>query len=138
MPWRLGWQWILESRAVVQDPTVINEEHVSRLHRELHTQVWLAQHPVQGVPGAPLGRCQGLPHLLVTGLDPVTQVAARQALAVPLHHWKLNTGRLAGPQSPAAVNMERCVELLEGVAMTLEQLVVDGKGAEHLAQAACP
>src|SRR5438094_429893 len=69
---------VLEGGAVVQDPAVVNEDHVPRLQRELDPQVGPVQHLVQNVQRSALRPRERLARLLVPHLDPVAQVAIDQ------------------------------------------------------------
>src|SRR5262249_9459498 len=101
---------ILERRAVVEDPAVVDEEHVAGFEAELDVQSRLVQDSVQRVERPLLVSSQWLADLLVTGLDPVTQIAAHGRLAVPMEDRERHSRRIARSQSRAALDVERLLE----------------------------
>jgi hypothetical protein len=62
---------VFEGRAVVQDPAVIDEEHLAALQVELRAEFGTARHAVQQVEGLDLGRGQRLLRFLLADFDPV-------------------------------------------------------------------
>ena len=107
MPLALGVGIVLEGRAIVQDPAVIDEEHLARPQGELDPEVGARQHPVERVQGVDLFRGEWLVRLLVAGLDPVAEVAKQQLGTVPGDHRELHRGRLARLHTPPAIDVER-------------------------------
>src|SRR5262249_20799463 len=97
MPLPLGLGMVPEGAAVVKEPAIVDEEHVTRPETKFHPEVWVAKHLIQDLPGSHLGRRQRLPGFLVAGLDPVAEIAARQFTAVPVENRELGGGRLARP-----------------------------------------
>jgi hypothetical protein len=62
---------ILECGAIVQRPAIIDEVHVAGLEIEFDAHRCVAQHPIERVKRAPLGRRQRLCDLLVSRFNPV-------------------------------------------------------------------
>src|SRR5262245_40281501 len=55
MPPSLRFGIVLESGPVVQDPAIVNEEHVPRLEAKLHAQRLITQDRVEDIERAALG-----------------------------------------------------------------------------------
>src|SRR6516164_1693657 len=117
-PVRLG---VVDERLPdVQQPAVVDEQHLARLKRELDTQLRAAGDLVEGVEGGPLNRVQGFAGFLVAGLDPVAQVAkdgfapVARAPGSPVGNYRpRDGGRFAGPHAAAPFHVEWLPQYVE-------------------------
>ena len=75
---------ILEGSPVVENPAVVDEEHVARLQAERRLETALAQHPIQDIQGPVLFGRQGLASSLVARFNPIAQIPANEPGVVPL------------------------------------------------------
>src|SRR6516162_255424 len=82
MPAALRLRVILERGTAVEEPPVVDEEHIARLQVKLNAQLRHAQHRVERVKRSSLLGAQRFAGLLVPGFDPVAKVAAHEPVAM--------------------------------------------------------
>src|ERR1700747_1588112 len=73
---------------------------------------------------------------MVASFDPVAEVPANQTVAVPRENGESAGGRLARPDTAAAVDVKRLLKNFQEIPMMLHQLVMDGVAAHDLGEAA--
>ncbi len=129
---------ILKHRAVVQDPAIVDEEHLSRFQVKLRSEFGAAQHAVQYIQGLDLGRSQRLLRLLLADLNPVAQVPADQPATVPGENGEPDGRRLARLDSTAAVDVKRLSEDFQNIRTLFRELGMDSVAANDLVKSAGP
>src|SRR5579875_491358 len=106
----LRFRIVLEGRAVVQNPPVVDEKQITGLQRELDTQGRIICHFVERIERLPLDSAQRLAGLVVAGLNPVTQITVLQTVSVPGQHRVLYSWSFAGPHAAAAIDVPWLIE----------------------------
>src|SRR5581483_10005847 len=127
---------ILKGRAIVKDPTVVDEEQIALFQREFDSKGWIVRHFVESVERSSLEGCQRLTNLFVAGLDPVTKIAIHQSAIFPGNH-RSNCGRpFAPPNAATAIDVKRLIKDFQQFGMPGQQFVVDAVAADNLTQSA--
>src|SRR5713101_4521988 len=85
-----GFRVVLESRAVVQDPAIVDKQHLAGLKHELGGQIALAEHAIENIQGVNLVRREWTAGLLMTAVDPVAQVTVAQLTSIPVENGLLD------------------------------------------------
>src|SRR5262249_15896456 len=122
-PFRLG--VVLECRSVVQNPAVVDEQHLARLQRELHAQAPVARPGVEGIEGADRLRRKGKLGFLVPRFDPVAKITDHQSASALAEDREAGRRLVPGSQSAATVDVEGSMEDLPRLGVLRPQLLLD-------------
>src|SRR5437588_12522983 len=82
MPASLWLEVVDERRPVVQQPAIVDEEHLPRLESEFRAQLRPAGHCIECIERGTLRFGQRLAGFVVARLDPVTQIAEHEGATV--------------------------------------------------------
>src|SRR5262245_24493091 len=136
MPAALQLGMIFEGSAVVENPPIVDEVHVSGLQVEFGAQLGAAENLVEDVECGQLGGRQWLACFFMTCLDPVAKVTDAQCIAIGVQDRELHRRRVSLANAAAAIDVERPAQRGECLGMMSAQLGKHGKTADDLAAAA--
>src|SRR5262249_50264805 len=120
MPLPLGFRVILECRAVVQDPAVVDEIHVTRLEGELGAYLGRRGDLVECVERPDLLGVKRHAGFLLPDFNPVTQVTAKHFAAIPGQNGTAHGRLLTRSHTAAAIHVKRLIQTLKYPPISLQ------------------